>query len=524
MKALWYLTKRSFINRLKRALHKPVSYLYFILIIVYAVIIIFSFGSLAEAGGVEDKRGIVYLMTVWIYFIFCSNFLSYAKMKGIIFRPSHAHLVFTAPISSKVVLLHGAILNYTVTFFADLLFSIAAFWIFDVPLANAVLLFFFTFIAETAFEAGLIVFLYSGEERFRKWITAVRIGIFLILAAVAATAGWYLVQEGLNISSALHFLESPVLQMIPVAGWNMAAVRFIVLGRDMWNTIGMVLYIVLCAVMLFAAYRIKCSGEYYEDAAKFADDYKKLKEKSKKGESSIPWGKKKYRLSKASYKGTGAKAIFYRQLSEYKKERFFIFGGFTVTALIGAVVCIVFVDPAAEFSSQLPPGVVLMGIIAYVTFIGTGFLGKWGKELELPYIYLIPAPAVKKLWYATLIDHIKSLIDVSIFAIPVSIAWKIPVYQVLAIIITYVLLQANRLYVKVLGESILGRTLGETAKQFFRMGVQGGVIGIGIVLAVVAGFLNFNLLFLIVPVYSMIITVLIAALSVPRFETMEQWE
>ena len=524
MKALWYLTKRSFINRMKRALKKPVSYLYFVLIIAYAILIIFSFGSLAETGGIKDKRGIVYLMTVWIYFIFCSNFLSYAKMKGIIFRPSHAHLVFTAPISSKIVLLHGAILNYTVTFVADLLFSVAAFWVFDVPLTNAVLLFFFTFITETAFEAGLIVFLYSGEERFQRLIFAVRIGIFLILGAVAATAGWYLIKEGFSFASVLHFLESPILQMIPVAGWNTAAVRFIVLGGNMWTIAGTILYILLCAVMIVAAYRIKCSGEYYEDAAKFADDYKKLKEKSKKGESSFSLGKKKYRAARATYRGTGAKAIFYRQLSEYKKERFFIFGGFTLTAVIGAIVCIVFIDPAAEFPPQLPPGTVLMGVIAYMTFVSTGFLGKWGKELELPYIYLIPAPAVKKLWYATLMDHIRSLIDVTIFVVPVGIAWKIPVYQMAMIIATYVVLQANRLYIKVLGESIFGNTLGETAKQFFRMGVQGGIIGIGVVLAVVAGILNFNLLFLIVPVYSMIITVLIAALSLPRFESMEQWE
>lgn len=524
MRALWYLTKRSSINRLKRALRKPVSWLYIILIAVYAAVIMMGFGTLAETGGVEDKRGIVYLMTVWIYFIFCSNFLSYAKLKGIIFRPSHAHLVFTAPISSKIILLHGAILNYTVNFLADLFFSVAAVWIFDVPPVSAALLFFFAFIAETAFESGLIVFLYSGEERFKRWINAVRVGIFLILGAVAATAGWHLVKEGLTVSSVLHFLESPVLQMIPVAGWNTAAVRFIVLGRDMWSTIGMVLYIILCGVMLFAAFRIKCSGEYYEDAAKFADDYKKLKEKSKKGENSLSFGKKKYRTVRASFGGTGAKAIFYRQLSEYRKERFFIFGGFTLTAVVGAVVCILFVDPAKEFSAHVPPGGVLLGIVAYVTFIGTGFLGKWGKELELPYIYLIPASAARKLWYATLIDHIRSLVDVSVFVIPVAAAWRVPVYQALVIIMIYVILQANRLYIKVLGESIFGCTLGETAKQFFRMGVQGGVIGIGIGIAVLASFLNFNLLFLIMLLYSMIVTVLMAALSVPRFEVMEQWE
>ena len=44
---------------MKRALKKPVSYLYFVLIIAYAILIIFSFGSLAETGGIKDKRGIV---------------------------------------------------------------------------------------------------------------------------------------------------------------------------------------------------------------------------------------------------------------------------------------------------------------------------------------------------------------------------------------------------------------------------------------------------------------------------------
>ena len=56
MKALWYLTKRSFINRMKRALKKPVSYLYFVLIIAYAILIIFSFGSLAEPEASKTKE------------------------------------------------------------------------------------------------------------------------------------------------------------------------------------------------------------------------------------------------------------------------------------------------------------------------------------------------------------------------------------------------------------------------------------------------------------------------------------
>lgn len=520
MKALWYVTKRSFINRMKRAVRRPVSYLYFGLVILYAVMIICGLASIAQSGGIEDKRGIVYLMTVWIYFMFCSSFFSYAKLKGILFRPSHAHFIFTAPVSSKLVLLHGAVLNYVTSFVADLLLSLAAYWVFDVPLPRAVLLFFFTFIAETAFEAGLIVFLYSGEERFKKVIFAARIGIYAALACVAGTAAFYLIRDGISSSAIFGFLESPLLQMIPVAGWNAAAVRFIVLGGGTWTTAGTILYVLMCVLMLTAAFKIRCSGGYYEDAAKFADDYKELKKRSKKGETVVSFGKKKYRAAKTVYKGQGAKAIFYRQLSEYKKERFFIFSGFTLTALIMAAVLIWAVDPPRDF----PSGAALMGAGAYMSIIGAGYMGKWGKELELPYIYLIPAPAFQKMWYATLMEHIKALVDGVILVVPVGIAWGVPIYQLVSAVVTYVILQASRLYVKVLGESIFGASLGETAKSFFRLGVQGGVIGIGVVIAIVTGMLNLKFLFLIIPVYSMIITVLIAALSVPRFESMEQWE
>ena len=76
-----------------------------------------------------------------------------------------------------------------------------------------------------------------------------------------------------------------------------------------------------------------------------------------------------------------------------------------------------------------------------------------------------------------------------------------------------------------LGDSLLGDTLGTTGKQFFLLAVQGGILGIGALVSIPAAYLiNTNLLFLIVPIYSMIITVLIAALTVPRFECMEQWD
>lgn len=521
MKALLYLTKRSFINRAKKAIKKPVTYLYLVLIVVYAVMILSGISSVAMAGGIDDKRGIVYIMTVWIYFQFCINFLSYAKLKGVIFRPSHVHFVFTAPISSKLVLLHGAVFNYTVSLLMNFVFAAAAVSIFHTGLIRGILLFIFGFLLETLFETSLMIFLYSQEERFRGVIRFLRLLIFGLIGAVLVTAAFYLLKYGISKEVIPAIFGSPALKLFPGAGWQAAAVSLLVEGVDRWNLIGTVLYLCLCTGMYAVAKKIRCTGAYYEDAAKFADDYAAMKKRKQKGDASLSFGKKKIRKTGIAKWGTGAKAIFSRQLLEYKKERFFIFSGITLTALIGTVICIFFIEEPAE----IPPPYILLGFVLYMVFICSGYMGKWGKELELPYIYLIPEKPAKKLWYATCMEHIKACMDAVIFVLPVGIHWNLTPLQISGTILSYVILMANRLYIKILGESLLGDTLGATGKQFFLLGVQGGVLGIGALLAVPAAiFINENLLFLIVPVYSMMITVLIAALAIPRFECMEQWD
>ena len=64
MRALLYLTRRSFINRAKKAAGKPVTYLYAIVAVFYIIGILAAFAALAEAGGIAYKEGIVYIMAV----------------------------------------------------------------------------------------------------------------------------------------------------------------------------------------------------------------------------------------------------------------------------------------------------------------------------------------------------------------------------------------------------------------------------------------------------------------------------
>ena len=98
MKALIYLTKRSFINNLKRAVKKPSTLIALIFAVVYGGFVIFSLGIMAIGVHIDSPKGLLAVLAVWsIYGIF-GNFLGYSSRKGIIFRPAHAHFVFTAPI------------------------------------------------------------------------------------------------------------------------------------------------------------------------------------------------------------------------------------------------------------------------------------------------------------------------------------------------------------------------------------------------------------------------------------------
>lgn len=220
------------------------------------------------------------------------------------------------------------------------------------------------------------------------------------------------------------------------------------------------------------------------------------------------------------YQAVGAKAIFYRQLLEYRKERTFIFSKMTLLNLgIGIVMAFAMRETAQESGI---PQIFLLGILAYMTLIFSGYLGKWETEIKTPYLYLIPDSPVKKLWYSTLMEHVKAFVDGVLLCVPIGILWKVNVLEVILGILIYTILQANRMYSKVLAQCVVGDVLGRTGQDvvsFFQM----FVLGIGVMVAALAGiFISMDLVFPIALIYSMIVTVIIGLIAAIRFDSMEQ--
>ena len=518
-----YLTKRSLMNNLKKAVHKPSTLIALIFAIVYGIFIVFSLGTLAVTIRMDSVRGLLIILTVWSIYATLGNFMAYSSRKGIIFKPGHAHFVFTAPISPKLVLLNSAWMNYLVSAILWIVLAIGGLTVFQVAPWKVLLFFLIGCVMELALEVAIMVFLYTNDRLPEKLMKGIRIAIKVILIGFTLLIVLYFRKNGMSVESASAFIDWEVLQMIPVIGWQIAVYRLILLGPTLLNVICSCLYAVTVILAVAAVWRMRCNGGYYEEAAKFADDYAELKKRQKNGEAvfSIGGRKRKFRQIKERINAKGAKAIFYRQLLEYKKEKFFIFSKVTLIAVVIAFfLCYTLRDTAEESGVA---ELFLLGVIAYMSIVMSGYLGKWENELKNPYLYLIPDTPMKKLWYATLMEHVKALVDGSIICIPVGIFWHVePVYVVFCILI-YAVLQADRLYTKVIAQCLVGEIFGKTGQDLLRMCIQFALLGMGAGVAVLVGiFINTGLIFPILLAYSVMVTAAMGFLASLRFETMEQ--
>ena len=90
-------------------------------------------------------------------------------------------------------------------------------------------------------------------------------------------------------------------------------------------------------------------------------------------------------------------------------------------------------------------------------------------------------------------------------------------------VMIYAVLQANKLYMRVFAESVIGSSLGTTGRQFLYMLFQSAILGMGIVCGVATGiFLGMFWVFPILIIYCILMMTLVMFLAASRFDRMEQ--
>lgn len=521
MDTIFYLYKHTMVNRIKKALKKPVTYVWIAFILFYCIIIPFSFKTMLEEFQMDSPAGMAALMAVMAFWIIPVNLISYAKRKGLIYTKSDVHFLFPSPISPKKILLYAHIKGIFMNLVLNIISTLLGGFLFHIVWWKLAIYFVFSLLFENLLEGCLMLLLYGNERlgaKGRKVIVALTYGL---LGLVVLIALHFFTAQGFSFNTVLYFLHSDAVQLVPVIGWYIAVIHLIFVGPGVATIIGTVAYFVFLAVLLFMALRMKCTGEYYEEAMTFAEDYAELREKQKQGSMETRIGKKtKYGKATVAYNGYGAKALFYRQLLEYKKSKFFIFDVNTLACLGGAVLMIYLHHVEGGFGDVTP--FVIPGLMAYLIFIFTNMAGKWGKELKYAYTYLIPDTSFKKLFYATLMQLIQAAVNGAILAVPLGLWLGYSPITILLCILAYVVLSAAKLYALAVTEIITGNVLGTVGKQFFHLLIEGIVIMFGILGAVAGAMLGGELLaYVLMIVFVLLMNIGLMVIAALNFEKME---
>lgn len=492
MNSLIYLYKRTIVNRVKKALKRPTTYIALVFIILYIAMIFFSLDIAIKENNFGSAENMVTLLSLLIFFLNPANIISYSKRKGLLFRPSDVHFVFPSPVSPKKVLMYAGVKSFALNFLLGIVITVLGILWFDAAIWQMLVYFLFFVVFESTLEASIIIFCYGNERLSEKFFKRLTVVLYAFMAVLVGTAAYLMITQDLAFALIQDFLSLPVVQFVPIIGWNVAAIRLIFLGADIINVIGTVLYLLSTIGMFLVAWRMKCTGNYYEDAMKFAEEYQVKINKQKKGVASIPFLEKhrKFRQASVEYKGVYAKAIYFRQILEYKKNPTFIFGWNTLLCFgLGILIAVVGYFNDAVNVYEEAKIFIIPAVACYVTFIFSGYATKWAKELENAYTYLIPDTPLRKLWYATKIEHIRAIIDGLFITIPGAIVFGIgPVMAALTVLL-YICLQANHLYYNMLADALIGKTLGQTGRSLIKVLFQGIAISIAAIAAVVGGVL-----------------------------------
>lgn len=521
MGALWYLYRTTIKNKILSALRKPITYFGILFFGGYAVMMCWGLIMMATDFKVADPKGLVILLTASVLFSFPMNFFTYSRKKGLLFRTGDVHLVFSSPIRPKTILIYTYLKMIPFSILTSLFLAAGGIFLFKVNIGRIILYLIASYLICKVFEASLVVILFGNETISEGKMKLLKISIQMIAALPVVLLLYLLFTNPVDIKFAGLYFNHPLLQMIPVIGWNIALIRLLLLDATGLTVICSILYFATTFLVFLYARKMRCTGEYYEEAMTFAEDYAEAMKRSKKGEIVVVGKKSKFKSAQIHYKGTGAKAIFYRQLLEYKKRRFFLFG-FTslVNLAIGILIGVVYLKNKAEF--DIASAYIVPGVCAYITFIFSGYATKWTKELEYAYTFLIPDTEFRKLWYATLVEHIRSIVDGFLIALPAGIALHLPVIQIILSALIYVCLQANKLYIEVLAHALIGDSLGRIGKQFFKMFVQGIVIGIAIASAAVGTVtIGTEVGYIMFLVFTVMATALIFLLAAKVYHKME---
>ena len=390
MKPLVYLTAKKLKNSFIEFIHKPsqlILALLFVCLIVFSAITSDPGSHTHYARDIEELYAIIMAVYSLIFVMISKNgFYNGASM----FTMQDVNLIFTSPLKQNTVLSFGLIqqLGRSLMLGVFILFqsgTICATYGVGFSALVYILLGYGVTVFLSQMTAMVIYSLTSSDDKKRKAVKAV----YMVIIAGFVSYALYLAYEngGISLPNLIAATQTSAAKFFPVSGIISYAVSGAIGGSVL-----PIIYGLLYCIIFWAVYRIAVSlinSDYYEDVLKSTETAFSAIAARKEGKASenAPRNVKTGKIGIA--KGTGASVIAEKHKIENRRSRTFILSNMSLVLIAFSVVtCFIFRDePIAVFA---------MGVYMMSMSIAAG---RWAKELAYPYVYLIPQPSYKKLFY-----------------------------------------------------------------------------------------------------------------------------
>lgn len=461
MKPLFYIMKRSIINHIKKLTKKPLHLiLYIILILAFVGFLVMSFIMPNQNITKSPKFSFSLISTMFVLTVTYLQLNQGIEKGSSFFRQSDVNLLFTAPISPKKVLVYGFIKQMFATFV--MIFFIA----FQIPnlknyyqITSVGILIIFLSIFTLFFSISLLsLIIYSITSKKHSYRSNAKKILNAFYLCIIVWIIINLLKTKDLITTAENVFESKTFNMIPFVGWFKVVSSYATKEIDsifIFNALFIIVSIIILIIILY-----KTNTDYYEDVLGATERKEKMYAAKKSGNKVKEIKVDKIRKINQGFGSGGAKAIFYKHLIEYRKNGMFFIGKESIGIVAFGIMSKYFM-PHSSIATVLYFSI-------YMLFIFS-MQGKWIEEMQIHYIYIIPANSIEKVFYGTLANHLKNLVDGIILFGIAGFLFKSDIITIILCAITYTTYGAIFVYTDVLARRIFGSTHGKIFKFFMKL-------------------------------------------------------
>lgn len=483
MSALLYIITRSLKNVVKGIFKKASTLIGYIVVLGFFGLILYTALFMPSANVRSAAPELFAGIAVLVFTVLYYSSLNIGIDKGsTYFRMSDVNFIFTAPIKPNNALLYAFIKNIGGTLLLVLLavfqipniknnFELKAYGVGMLLLAVAAYALSFPLLS-------MLIYSWCSRKKERRKLLKRILNAAALLAAVAALVN---LSQTRNLGSTIETVfNHPIFKYFPVVGWTASIASAAVLGftTEFWvGASGMLLLIVGISIALYFM-----EHDFYEDVLE-GTEYIEAALKAKREGNSIKFNAKIKRNGNQKLWGSGASAIFSRQLLDIRRYSHFLFIDATSLWIIIASIGFRFLMPEEVHDYSM------LMVICFSVYMLLLFQiqGRLNTELEKPYIYLIPASSHKKLFYATCAEHVKNLCDGIILSVLSGVMFNARYSTVLVCILTYVAYGAVFVYTNVFSRRMLGMIHGKALILFIKIFVTILILIPSIISAVITG-------------------------------------